>query len=193
MESVTVPPKLLLAASSRRAALPISWRRRLVLVGSSVGVGVGVGLISNLTNAGPVPSPASGSGARTNNPTVASGELLGWSLPFRNAEGHLVAKLSGAGAKPLPNGLFAIRELKVDLYTSTGEPRASLTTPACRLGDNGKAISSPESFILRQSVGHAQLQGEGFYLNLESHNLIISNHLEALLPFRFPKRTASQP
>ncbi len=162
-----------------------------MLVGS--GVGVGLGLISNLTNAGPVPSPGRGPGARTNNPTVASGELLGWSLPFRNTEGHLVAKLSGAGAKPLPNGLFAIRELKVDLYTSTGEPRGTLTTSACRVGDNGKEISSPESFTLRQGVGQAQLQGEGFYLNLETHNLIISNHLQALLPFRFPKRAASRP
>ncbi len=146
-----------------------------------------------------------------------SGEIRGWSLPYRK-EGDLKAKLFGATARPLPGGVLEIRELRVDLYRD-GEPRATFTTPLCHYRQNDdvvrstnifsfafdqgrahlegegfllqldtKQISSPGRFSAEGANGRPQVRGLGFWCNLDSGEILISNKVQVLVPVRLPQR-----
>ena len=74
------------------------------------------------------------------------------------------------------------------MFNANGEPRAILTTPTCQVAEGGKEIFSADALMVRQGNGPAQVQGEGFYFNLVTRHLIISNHVHGLLPYWLPTR-----
>ena len=187
------------------------WRRGATLLDLMLAIVVGP---IEITRAA---APTTGANRAKEPGADTSGEVRGWSLPYRK-DGDLKARLSGASARPISGGELEIRDLKVETFHD-GEPQATLTTPLCRyraqddsvmstnvfairLPENrgkldgegfhlllaAKEVSSPGNFSASGPGGRLQLRGEGFRFRMESGQLTVSNRVQALLPIRIPKR-----
>ena len=66
--------------------------------------------------------------------------------------------------------------------------RANLAGEGFLLQLDAKEVSSPGKFSAEGPNGRPQVRGLGFWCNLESGALLISNQVQFLVPVRLPKR-----
>lgn len=109
---------------------------------------------------------------------TANGGAPGYSFPFKNREGLLVARFTGATATPVSLAqptLLNVDQFRVETFRPNGTPDLIGTAPHCLLNAATKDASSSGPLTVTQADGQFTLQGEGFQWNHETGTLTISN------------------
>jgi hypothetical protein len=90
-------------------------------------------------------------------------------------QAQIKLRLSGAEAAPLPGGLLVIKQFKLELFSTNGEPQAVVDAPECTYDSmHGQANSAGKLFV-RNGDGKIQIQGMGFLWRQADAFLTISN------------------
>ena len=93
------------------------------------------------------------------------------------------SRLSGAEAQPLPGGLLAIKQLKLETFELNGNPEIVVNAPECVYDQlNGTANSAGRLQVQYQN-GKIRVEGEGFLWRQSDSFLTISNRVSTVLEF----------
>ena len=87
------------------------------------------------------------------------------------------SRLSGAEAQPLPGGLLAIKQLKLETFDSDGKPEIVVDAPECIYDTLNGMASSPGQLQVQTGDGKIRVEGEGFLWRQNDSFLTISNHV----------------
>jgi hypothetical protein len=118
--------------------------------------------------------------AATNAPPAATG----FTLPYKNKEGRLIARFSGADKQPLQPlsfTVFKIRDFKVETFNADGTPNLVGLAPECVLRIDNQSVSSTGPLTVTQAGGLFTLRGVGFEWNHESGRLVLSNKVTTVV------------
>ncbi len=92
-------------------------------------------------------------------------------------------RLSGAEAQPLPGGLLAIKQLKLETFGLDGRPEIVVNAPECTYDQLNGTASSPGRLQVQYQEGKIRVEGEGFLWRQNDSHLIISNRPSTVLEF----------
>jgi hypothetical protein len=92
-------------------------------------------------------------------------------------------RLSGAEAQPLPGGLLAIKQLKLETFGLDGRPEIVVNAPECTYDQLNGTASSPGRLQVQYQEGKIRVEGEGFLWRQGDSHLIISNRPSTVLEF----------
>src|ERR1700690_1946090 len=93
------------------------------------------------------------------------------------------SRLAGAEAQPLPGGLLAIKQLKLETFGLDGRPEIVVNAPECTYDQLNGTASSPGRLQVQYQEGKIRVEGEGFLWRQTDSFLPISNHVPTLLEF----------
>ncbi|MGD0087371.1 MAG: hypothetical protein ABSC24_09600 [Verrucomicrobiota bacterium] len=93
------------------------------------------------------------------------------------------SRLSGAEAQPLPGGLLAIKELKLETFGLNGRPEIVVNAPECTYDQLNGTASSPGRLQVQYQEGKIRVEGEGFLWRQTDSFLTISNRQRTVLEF----------
>jgi hypothetical protein len=93
------------------------------------------------------------------------------------------SRLSGAEAQPLPGGLLAIKQLKLETFGLDGRPEIVVNAPECTYDQLNGTASSPGRLQVQYQEGKIRVEGEGFLWRQSDSHLIISNRPSTVLEF----------
>ncbi len=97
------------------------------------------------------------------------------------AQHQIKSRLSGTQASPLPGGLLVIKQFKLEMFNTNGEPQAIVRAPECTYdAENGEANSSGPLF-LQNGDGKIRVQGMGFSWRRADSFLMISNDVNTVV------------
>ncbi|MGA2685329.1 MAG: hypothetical protein ABSF51_09780 [Verrucomicrobiota bacterium] len=91
------------------------------------------------------------------------------------------SRLSGAEAQPLPGGLLAIKELKLETFGLDGQPEIVVNAPECTYDQLNGTASSPGRLQVQYQEGKIRVEGEGFLWRQSDSFLTISNRVSTVL------------
>jgi hypothetical protein len=91
------------------------------------------------------------------------------------------SRLSGAEAQPLPGGLLAIKELRLETFGLNGAPEIVVNAPDCIYDQLNGTASSPGRLQVRTGDGKFHVEGEGFLWRQSDSFLTISNRVSTVL------------
>lgn len=93
-------------------------------------------------------------------------------------ETQMKSLLEGAEAEPLPGGLIAITNLKLQTFNEvTGEPQMLVSAPKCVFDSSRQTLNSDGPLQVRTADRNLLVEGEGFFWQQTNSNLIISNRV----------------
>jgi hypothetical protein len=121
---------------------------------------------------------------------AAFGKVRNFRVPeFYDApnQNQVKSLISGAEAVPLTNGLFLIREVKVETFRETGERDLVLTSPECVYDPRQRTAKSAGPFQAEGGDAPSRLEGEGFCWQADDRMLTISNNVHAVIRLPPPK------
>ncbi len=98
------------------------------------------------------------------------------------------SRLSGAEAQPLPGGLLAIKQLKLETFELNGRPEIVVNAPECTYDQLNGTASSPGRLQVQYQDGKIRVEGEGFLWRQNDSFLTISNRPSTVLQFGPEKR-----
>jgi hypothetical protein len=90
-------------------------------------------------------------------------------------------RLSGTQASPLPGGLLAVKNLKVETFAKDGKPEALVQAPECVYAPLDGVASSAGKLELQTGDGKFHIEGEGFLWRQNESSLTISNRVRTLV------------
>ena len=93
------------------------------------------------------------------------------------------SRLSGAEAQPLPGGLLAIKQLKLETFGPDGKSEIVVQAPECLYDQLGGTASSPGRLQVQYQEGKIRVEGEGFLWRQTDSFLTISNRISTVLEF----------
>ena len=93
------------------------------------------------------------------------------------------SRLSGAEAQPLPGGLLAIKELKLETFGIDGKSEIVVNAPECLYDQLGGTASSAGRLQVQYQEGKIRVEGEGFLWRQNDSFLTISNRISTVLQF----------
>jgi len=93
------------------------------------------------------------------------------------------SRLSGAEAQPLPGGLLAIKQLKLETFEMNGNPEIVVNAPECVYDQLNGTANSPGRLQVQYQNGKIRVEGEGFLWRQSDSHLTISNHPSTVLEF----------
>ncbi len=120
---------------------------------------------------------------------VAFGRVRNFRVPeYYDApnQNQMKSLLSGAEAEPQSNGLFRIREVRLETFRESGERDLVLTAPQCVYDSRQRTASSAGRFRAESGDAASNIEGEGFFWQADARTLNISNCVHAV--FRPPPR-----
>lgn len=90
-------------------------------------------------------------------------------------------RLSGATATPLPGGLVAIQQLKIERFNANGKLDQVVTAPNCVYDTINGTASSPGPLKLQTGDGNYRVTGDGFLWRQSEQSLNISNNVQTVI------------
>lgn len=120
----------------------------------------------------------------------------GYSFPFKNREGLLIARFTGASATPVSLAqptLLNVEQFRVETFRTNGAPDLNGTAPHCLLNAATKDASSPGPLTVTQADGQFSIRGVGFTWNHESGRLQLSNEVHATFRINLFDTTPAKP
>src|ERR1700690_2833200 len=93
------------------------------------------------------------------------------------------SRLSGAEAQPLPGGLLAIKQLKLETFELNGKPEIVVNAPECIYDQLNGTANSPGRLLVQYQEGKIRVAGEGFSWRQGDSHLTISNRVSTVLEF----------
>jgi hypothetical protein len=96
---------------------------------------------------------------------------------------QMKSRLSGAEAQPLPGGLLAIKQLKLETFELNGRPEIVVSAPECIYDQLNGTASSPGRLQVQTGDGKIRVAGEGFLWRQSDSFLTISNRTSTGLEF----------
>jgi len=93
------------------------------------------------------------------------------------------SRLSGAEAQPLPGGLLAIKQLKLETFGMDGKSEIVVSAPECLYDQIGGTASSAGRLQVQYQEGTVRVEGEGFLWRQNDSFLTISNRISTVLRF----------
>jgi hypothetical protein len=93
------------------------------------------------------------------------------------------SRLSGAEAQPLPGGLLAIKQLKLETFGADGRSEIVVQAPECLYDQLGGTASSSGRLQVQYQEGKIRVEGEGFLWRQTDSFLTISNRISTVLEF----------
>ena len=94
---------------------------------------------------------------------------------------RMKTQLSGSDAQPLDGGLLAIKELKLELFSTNGQPQVVATAPDCIYDSANREARSPGKLYLQNGDGKIRAEGEGFLWRQNESSLTISNDVKTFI------------
>ena len=94
---------------------------------------------------------------------------------------QIKSRLSGAEAQPLPGGLLAIRQLKLEMFRPDGEPEIIVSAPECVYNQLDGTASSPGRLEVQTGDDKIRVEGEGFLWRQNDSFLTISNGVRTVV------------
>jgi hypothetical protein len=120
----------------------------------------------------------------------AQSNLVGHASDFTSVEYYpspnqqqIKSRLSGAEAQPLPGGLLAIKQLKLETFGPDGKSEIVVKAPECIYDQLNGTASSPGRLQVQYQEGKVRVEGEGFSWRQTDSSLTISNHPSTVLEF----------
>jgi hypothetical protein len=94
---------------------------------------------------------------------------------------QMKSRLSGAEAQPLPGGLLAIKQLKLEMFRPNGEPEIIVIAPECVYNQLDGTANSPGRLEVRTGDDRILVEGEGFLWRQNDSFLTISNQVHTVI------------
>ena len=94
---------------------------------------------------------------------------------------QMKSRLSGAEAQPLPGGLLAIKQLKLEMFKPDGQPEIVVVAPECIYNQLDGTASSPGRLEVRTGDDRISVEGEGFLWRQNDSFLTISNQVHTVI------------
>jgi hypothetical protein len=94
---------------------------------------------------------------------------------------QMKSRLSGAEAQPLPGGLLAIKQLKLETFGLNGKPEIIVNAPQCVYNQLDGTASSPGRLEVQTGDGKVRVEGEGFLWRQNDSFLTISNQVRTVI------------
>jgi len=88
---------------------------------------------------------------------------------------QMKSRLSGAEAQPLPGGLLAIKQLRLEMFSTNGNTNIVVTAPECVYNQLDGTASSAGQLQVQTGDGKVRVEGEGFLWRQSDSFLNISN------------------
>jgi hypothetical protein len=127
----------------------------------------------------------------------AQTNLVGHASNFTSVEYYpapnqqqIKSRLSGAEAQPLPGGLLAIKQLKLETFAPDGKSEIVVNAPECLYDQLGGTASSAGRLQVQYQEGKIRVEGEGFLWRQSDSSLTISNRISTVLEFGSGRMTA---
>ncbi|HVU26187.1 MAG TPA: hypothetical protein VHG71_00355 [Verrucomicrobiae bacterium] len=105
-------------------------------------------------------------------------------------ERQMKTRLSGTQAQPLPGGLLAIKNFKLETFTLSGQPEITASVPECVYDTINETASSPGHLQLDYGAGKFQVEGDGFLWRQTNSFLTISNNISSVIKMSPENTTA---
>lgn len=120
----------------------------------------------------------------------AQSNVVGHASDFTSVEYYpapnqqqIKSRLSGAEAQPLPGGLLAIKQLKLETFGTDGKSEIVVQAPECLYDQLGGTASSAGRLQVQYQDGKIRVEGEGFLWRQNDSFLTISNRISTVLQF----------
>jgi len=94
---------------------------------------------------------------------------------------QMKSRLSGAEAQPLPGGLLAIKQLKLEMFKPDGQMEIVVIAPECVYNQLDGTASSPGRLEVRTGDDRISVEGEGFLWRQNDSFLTISNQSRTVI------------
>jgi hypothetical protein len=94
---------------------------------------------------------------------------------------QMKSRLSGAEAQPLPGGLLAIKQLKLEMFRPDGRPEIIVIAPECIYNQLDGTASSSGRLEVRTGDDRILVEGEGFLWRQTDSFLTISNQVHTVI------------
>jgi hypothetical protein len=94
---------------------------------------------------------------------------------------QMKSRLSGAEAQPLPGGLLAIKQLRLELFRPDGQPEIVINAPECIYNQLNGTASSSGRLQVQTGDGKVRVEGEGFLWRQSDSFLTISNRVSTVI------------
>lgn len=94
---------------------------------------------------------------------------------------QMKSRLSGAEAQPLPGGLLAIKQLKLEVFKPNGDREIVVNAPECIYNQFEGTASSPGRLEVQTGDSKIRVEGEGFSWRQNDAFLTISNQVRTVI------------
>ncbi len=108
--------------------------------------------------------------------------------PFKSVEYYpspnqtrMKTQLSGADAQPLEGGLLAIKQLKIEIFSTNGQSQVLASAPDCIYDSANRTANSSGRLLLQNGDGKIRVEGEGFLWRQNESWLTISNNVKTFI------------
>jgi hypothetical protein len=120
----------------------------------------------------------------------AQSNVVGHASDFTSVEYYpapnqqqMKSRLSGAEAQPLPGGLLAIKQLKLETFGPDGRSEIVVNAPECVYDQLSGTASSAGRLQVQYQEGKIRVEGKGFLWRQSDSFLTISNRVSTVLEF----------
>lgn len=101
---------------------------------------------------------------------------------------QMKTRLSGAEAQPLPGGLLAIKQLRLEMFGANGNTNIVVTAPECVYNQLNGTASSAGQLQVRTGDGKIRVEGRGFLWRQSDSCLTISNQVLTVIEMGSEKK-----
>ena len=115
----------------------------------------------------------------------------GFKLPDYYKSGHLKSQITGAEARPQPNGLWLVEKMRIENYLEDGRTNLVATAPQCFVDIKNHVAFSPRRLLVVTADGQLNIQGEGFFYQQTNFDLTISNQVATTIQRELIRSTNS--
>ena len=96
-------------------------------------------------------------------------------------EQKIKMRVSGAEATPLPETMLAVKQLKLEMFSTNGTPDVVVNAPQCTYAPLNGMASSAGRLELIALGGKLRVEGEGFLWRQAEGTLNISNRVDTTI------------
>ena len=123
---------------------------------------------------------AAGNAPTTTDPSHGSGFSTVEYFPQPN-QTLVKTRMSGTEAQPLAGGLLAVKQLKLETFSTNGAPQVVAEAPECVYDMVNRTANSAGHLQLRNGDGKLRVEGDGFLWRQDDSSLTISNHVDSVV------------
>ncbi len=96
-------------------------------------------------------------------------------------ETRVKSRMSVTEAQPLAGGLLAVKQLKLETFSTNGAPQVVAEAPECVYDQGNRTANSAGHLQLRNGDGKLRIEGDGFLWRQDDSSLTISNHVHMVI------------